>query len=116
MGAWRERSAAHACSSPGAASGMGRLYAERAVLEGARAVVLWDRDEAALMELTHRLRREVLAGRTAAAWGAPEGSPSSAAGRPATSVLPYVVDLSESWARSRRARRPSARRSAGSTC
>ncbi|MEV8213179.1 SDR family NAD(P)-dependent oxidoreductase [Leifsonia sp. NPDC077715] len=79
----------------GAASGMGRLYAERAVLEGARAVILWDRDEAALMELTHRLRREVLAGRTAAAWGAPQGSPSSAAGRPTTSVLPYVVDLSE---------------------
>jgi len=79
----------------GAASGMGRLYAERAVLEGARAVVLWDRDEAALTELTHRLRREILAGRTAAAWGAPERSPSSSSGRPATSVLPYVVDLSE---------------------
>jgi short-subunit dehydrogenase len=79
----------------GAASGMGRLYAERAVLEGARAVVLWDRDEAALSELTHRLRREILAGRTAAAWGAPERSPSSAACRPATSVLPFVVDLSE---------------------
>ena len=79
----------------GAASGMGRLYAERAVLEGARAVILWDRDEAALMELTHRLRREVLAGRTAAAWGAPAGSPSSAGGRPGTSVLPYVVDLTE---------------------
>jgi short-subunit dehydrogenase len=77
---------------------MGRLYAERAVLEGARAVVLWDRDEPALTELTHRLRREVLAGRTAAAWGAPERSPSSAAGGAggsATSVLPYVVDLSE---------------------
>lgn len=79
----------------GAASGMGRLYAERAVLEGARAVVLWDRDEAALTGLTHRLRREILAGRTAAAWGAPERSPSSAAGRPATTVIPYVVDLSE---------------------
>ncbi len=74
---------------------MGLLYAERAVSEGARAVVLWDRDEAALMELTHRLRREILAGRTAAAWGAPPSSPSSAAGRPATTVLPYVVDLAE---------------------
>ncbi|MGO4592329.1 SDR family NAD(P)-dependent oxidoreductase [Leifsonia sp. 2TAF2] len=79
----------------GAASGMGRLYAERAVLEGARAVVLWDRDEAALSELTHRLRHEILAGRTAAAWGAPPRSPSSSVGRPSTSVHPYVVDLSE---------------------
>lgn len=32
----------------GAASGMGRLYAERAVAEGAASVVLWDRDAAAL--------------------------------------------------------------------
>ena len=32
----------------GAAMGMGRLYAERAVAEGATAVILWDRDPAAL--------------------------------------------------------------------
>jgi short-subunit dehydrogenase len=32
----------------GAAGGMGRLFAERAVLEDAAAVVLWDRDKAAL--------------------------------------------------------------------
>ncbi|MGO7983284.1 SDR family NAD(P)-dependent oxidoreductase, partial [Rhizobium johnstonii] len=32
----------------GAAMGMGRLYAERAVDEGAKSVVLWDRDAAAL--------------------------------------------------------------------
>jgi all-trans-retinol dehydrogenase (NAD+) len=32
----------------GAAMGMGRLYAERAVAEGAKAVILWDRDAAAL--------------------------------------------------------------------
>jgi len=32
----------------GAARGMGLLYAERAVAEGARAVILWDRDAAAL--------------------------------------------------------------------
>ena len=32
----------------GAAMGMGRLYAERAVAEGARAVILWDRDAASL--------------------------------------------------------------------
>lgn len=79
----------------GAASGMGRLYAERAVREGARAVVLWDRDADALGALTDALRAEILAGRTAAAWGAPPRSPSSAAGRPVTSVLPYVLDLGE---------------------
>jgi short-subunit dehydrogenase len=42
----------------GAAMGMGRLYAERAVAEGATAVILWDRDAAALAgtaaELTER--------------------------------------------------------------
>ncbi|MFC6356127.1 SDR family NAD(P)-dependent oxidoreductase [Luethyella okanaganae] len=32
----------------GAAMGMGRLYAERAVFEGARVLVLWDRDGARL--------------------------------------------------------------------
>jgi short-subunit dehydrogenase len=32
----------------GAAMGMGRLYARRAVTEGAKAVILWDRDAAAL--------------------------------------------------------------------
>lgn len=79
----------------GAASGMGRLYAERAVREGARAVVLWDRDAAALTALTDALRAEILTGRTAAAWGAPPRSPSSAAGRPVTSVHPYVLDLGE---------------------
>ena len=44
----------------GAASGMGRLYAERAVREGARAVVLWDRDAAALTALTDALRAVTL--------------------------------------------------------
>lgn len=79
----------------GAASGMGRLYAERAVREGARAVVLWDRDADALTELTDALRAEILAGRTAAAWDAPPRSPSSSAGSPVTSVHPYVLDLGE---------------------
>ncbi|MEY9852161.1 all-trans-retinol dehydrogenase (NAD+) [Leifsonia sp. EB41] len=81
----------------GAASGMGLLYAERAVREGARDVVLWDRDEAGLTRLTDRLRAEVLAGRTVTAWGAPAGSPSSGAGGTAsgTSIHPYVVDLRE---------------------
>lgn len=81
----------------GAASGMGLLYAERAVREGARDVVLWDLDEAGLTRLTDRLRAEVLAGRTVTAWGAPAGSPSSGAGGAAsgTSIHPYVVDLRE---------------------
>ncbi|MEY9954117.1 SDR family NAD(P)-dependent oxidoreductase [Leifsonia sp. EB34] len=81
----------------GAASGMGLLYAERAVREGARDVVLWDRDEAGLTRLTDRLRAEVLAGRTVTAWGAAAGSPSSAAGGSAagTRIHPYVVDLRE---------------------
>lgn len=79
----------------GAASGMGRLYAERAVREGARAVILWDRDERALADLTDRLRTEVMSGRSSAAWGAPSRSPSSAVGRPVTSVHPYAIDLGE---------------------
>jgi short-subunit dehydrogenase len=40
----------------GAAMGMGRLYAELAVAEGARAIVLWDVNEAALNETTAALR------------------------------------------------------------
>lgn len=58
----------------GAASGMGRLYAERAVLEGAKSVVLWDVDRESLEELTEVLR---------------------AVAEPGTSVYPYVVDVSE---------------------
>lgn len=52
----------------GAASGMGLMYAKRAASEGARAVVLWDRDEAALQSA-----RESLAG--------------------SSSVFTYTVDL-----------------------
>ncbi|GAB3610906.1 SDR family oxidoreductase [Humibacter ginsengiterrae] len=58
----------------GAASGMGRLYAERAVLEGAASVVLWDVDRAALDEVAEVLR---------------------AVAEPGTSIHPYVVDLAE---------------------
>lgn len=54
----------------GAAMGMGRMYAERAVSEGAAAVVLWDVNETALAETTAALR---------AAGG---------------TVHPYVVDVS----------------------
>ncbi|MFF1573367.1 SDR family NAD(P)-dependent oxidoreductase [Leifsonia sp. NPDC058292] len=79
----------------GAASGMGRLYAERAVSEGARAVVLWDRDEAALSSLVDELRADVMRRRGDSAWGAPTRSPSSAEGAPATTIHPYVLDLSE---------------------
>jgi NAD(P)-dependent dehydrogenase (short-subunit alcohol dehydrogenase family) len=79
----------------GAASGMGRLYAERAVSEGARAVILWDKDEPALAELVGELRADVMRQRDESAWGAPGRSPSSAAGAPATTVHPYVLDLGE---------------------
>ncbi|KRC47160.1 3-oxoacyl-ACP reductase [Leifsonia sp. Root227] len=79
----------------GAASGMGKLYAERAVREGASAVVLWDRDEAALAVVTAELRAEVMDQRSASPWGGPGGSPSSSAGRPATTVHPFVLDIGE---------------------
>jgi short-subunit dehydrogenase len=58
----------------GAASGMGRLYAERAVAEGAAAVVLWDRDAAGVTSTAAEL--SALAG---------EG----------TRVVPYVIDISD---------------------
>lgn len=54
--------------------GMGRLYAERAVAEGAKSVILWDRDAAALTSTA-----SVLAGR------AGEG----------TQVSSYVVDIAD---------------------
>ncbi|QJA00151.1 MULTISPECIES: SDR family NAD(P)-dependent oxidoreductase [unclassified Leifsonia] len=79
----------------GAASGMGYLFAERAVREGAAAVVLWDRDEAALSALTARLRAQVMEQRSASPWGGPTRSPSSSAGRPGTTVHPFVLDLAE---------------------
>jgi short-subunit dehydrogenase len=40
----------------GAAMGMGRLYAERAVAEGAETVILWDINKEALTETTRALR------------------------------------------------------------
>jgi short-subunit dehydrogenase len=79
----------------GAASGMGRLYAQRAAREGARAVVLWDRDEDALQAVAAELRAIVMEQRDTGAWGAPGGSPSSAWGEPTTTVHPYVLDLAE---------------------
>ncbi|TFD73291.1 SDR family oxidoreductase [Cryobacterium fucosi] len=58
----------------GAAMGMGRLYAERAVAEGAKAVILWDRDPAALAVTTAILNER-------------------ADGR--SQVAPYVVDIAD---------------------
>ena len=58
----------------GAARGMGRLYAERAVSEGARAVILWDKDAAALRETADEL-----------AEAAPDG----------TAVHAFTVDIGE---------------------
>ncbi|MEG1392571.1 MAG: SDR family NAD(P)-dependent oxidoreductase, partial [Aurantimicrobium sp.] len=40
----------------GAAMGMGRLYAERAVAEGAETVILWDINKEALSDTTKALR------------------------------------------------------------
>ncbi len=57
----------------GAASGMGLLYARRAVAEGASVVVLWDVDKAALKKVADELATQ--------AW-------------PTTQVLADVVDLS----------------------
>jgi all-trans-retinol dehydrogenase (NAD+) len=53
---------------------MGRLYAERAVAEGAKAVILWDRDAAALTSTASELVDQAPAG---------------------TRVAPYVVDISD---------------------
>lgn len=61
----------------GAAGGMGRMYAERAVREGAASVVLWDRDSGAL-------------GRTADALGD--------LSKGVTKVHSFVVDVSEQGA------------------
>ncbi|MDJ0348614.1 SDR family NAD(P)-dependent oxidoreductase [Cryobacterium sp. PH29-G1] len=58
----------------GAAMGMGRLYAERAVAEGAKTVILWDRDGAALAA-TAAILTERSNGRT--------------------QVAPYVVDIAD---------------------
>lgn len=58
----------------GAAMGMGRLYAERAVAEGAKAVILWDRDPAALAVTTAILNERADGG---------------------SLVAPYVVDIAD---------------------
>jgi all-trans-retinol dehydrogenase (NAD+) len=58
----------------GAAGGMGRMYAQRAVDEGAASVVLWDRDAPALARTADELGR-------------------AAQGR--TQVRSYAVDVSE---------------------
>ena len=58
----------------GAASGMGRLYAERSVAEGAKSLILWDRDASALAATTAELTRR-------------------SNGR--TQIAPYVVDIAD---------------------
>lgn len=58
----------------GAASGMGRLYAERAVTEGAKAVILWDKDAAALAVAAAELAEKA---------------------RSQTRVAPYAVDIAD---------------------
>ncbi|MRX43581.1 SDR family NAD(P)-dependent oxidoreductase [Agromyces kandeliae] len=68
----------------GAAGGMGRMYAERAVAEGAASVVLWDRAAASLARTADELGRQ-------------------AKGR--TRVRSYVVDVAESGAIAKAAHR-----------
>jgi short-subunit dehydrogenase len=58
----------------GAAQGLGRLFAERAVIEGAAAVILWDRDSAALVATATALAQRA---------------------RGATQIASYVVDISD---------------------
>ena len=58
----------------GAARGMGRLYAERCVAEGAKTVILWDRDGAALAQAAAILTER-------------------STGR--TRIAPYVVDIAD---------------------
>ena len=58
----------------GAAMGMGRLYAERAVAEGAKSVILWDRDAAALASTASALSERAAEG---------------------TQIAPYVVDIAD---------------------
>lgn len=58
----------------GAAQGLGRLYAERAVSEGAAVVIVWDRDAAALTVTAAALVQRAAAG---------------------TQIVPYVVDISD---------------------
>lgn len=58
----------------GAAMGMGRLYAERAVAEGAKSVILWDRDAAALSSTASLLAEQA---------------------REGTQVSSYVVDIAD---------------------
>ena len=58
----------------GAAMGMGRLYAERCVAEGAKTVILWDRDGSALAA-TAAILTERSNGRT--------------------QIAPYIVDIAD---------------------
>ena len=52
----------------GAAMGMGRLFAERAIAEGAKAVVLWDRDEKALNTTLEELAQLATRATTISGW------------------------------------------------
>lgn len=62
----------------GAAMGMGRLYAERAVAEGAVTVILWDINEAALDETAEALRAKA-----------------TVSGSDGTVIVPMRVDIAD---------------------
>ena len=68
----------------GAAGGMGRMYAERAVAEGAASVTLWDRDAAALSRTADEL---------------------GARSRGRTGIRSYVVDVGDLGAIAKTAQR-----------
>jgi len=68
----------------GAAGGMGRMYAERAVAEGAASVTLWDRDAATLARTADEL---------------------GATSRGRTAVRSYVVDVADLGAIAKTAQR-----------
>jgi short-subunit dehydrogenase len=70
----------------GAAMGMGRLFAERAVAEGAAAVVLWDFNEAALNATLTELAELATGPTEVSGWIADVGDPSSV-GDTAAAVL-----------------------------
>ena len=68
----------------GAAGGMGRMYAERAVAEGAASVTLWDRDAPALSRTADEL---------------------GARSRGRTGIRSYVVDVADLGAIAKTAQR-----------
>jgi all-trans-retinol dehydrogenase (NAD+) len=85
----------------GAASGMGRLYAQRAVIEGAASVTLWDVDRASLDDTAAELRALAASRPQIKKSGRPETEDGtnpadrSGTGGASTAVHAHRVDLTE---------------------